>query len=223
MIELLLSTSDELQQEHPTGTDFLGEITADNFITGDALASAVGLTAGDSENSNTPWLHFVLDDTELLIPKKPLRGNITWAALYNAGLVFGVDGPGAYPLASNVNQYRTVAIKGKLYLVRLLRGYNTLNMPAQASVVIMPVAASDQSEWNQLIYPVCNGTWASYSASDMQFTNSTGGQSWCQETVVVTPVQHLLRGISSYSDSVTRNDSTSVSYRAWRPVLERID
>src|SRR5690606_4437313 len=82
------------------GDVFLGEVPASEFITGGALASAIGLTAGTAHNTNEPWLKFVLDGKTLYVAKKTFRRSITWNQIHARGAVFGT---------------RTVVIQGNTY------------------------------------------------------------------------------------------------------------
>lgn len=58
---------------------FLGEVPASEFITGDALAERIGLTAGTSQHSDTPWLKF------LLVHKNYGYGSLCWMQEYQSG------------------------------------------------------------------------------------------------------------------------------------------
>lgn len=50
------------------------------------------------------WHKFVLDNKILFTPNRVIR-NTSWATLYNAGLIYGIDGVGPYPLTTGgVNQ-----------------------------------------------------------------------------------------------------------------------
>ena len=52
---------------------FFGEVTSAELITGDALASEVGISAGTSQNSTAGWLKFALDDKILFVAKKAYK------------------------------------------------------------------------------------------------------------------------------------------------------
>lgn len=91
------------------GTRFLGEVEANNFITGNKLASDIGLTKGTAINSNTQWFKYQMGNEIIYIPKKPFRYGISWDQINDANAVFGD---------------KTVTINGKTYKVRLLRAFN---------------------------------------------------------------------------------------------------
>jgi hypothetical protein len=60
---------------------YYGEVPAGEFITGDQLATQVGLTAGTAFNSDADWLKFSLDNRTLYVAKKPFRYNLSWVRL----------------------------------------------------------------------------------------------------------------------------------------------
>lgn len=205
--------------EEPTeSVEFLGEVSASGFITGDALASAIGLTAGTAQHTDEPWLKFELDGKTLYVAKKPYRYNLSWNSIHARGAVFGT---------------RTVVINGLTYKVRLLRGADVDPTPAPSGY--NPVGTS-ASEWDRLIYNVHNGVhtrannttppghWPLYSDVDLVVHNTggKGSRSWCQETRVTATGQRVRRGGLgvSYVDFVSA--STAVSDHGWRPVLELV-
>lgn len=82
---------------------FFGEVTAEELISGDALAALLGLTAGVSQNSNAGWLKAIDNGKMLLIAKQSLRHTISWNDINAVKAVFG----------------RKVTIGGVNYIVRL--------------------------------------------------------------------------------------------------------
>lgn len=193
-----------------------GEVAAVDFITGDALASAIGLKAGTSVNSTSPWLKFSLDNKTLYVAKKPFR----------YGFAFGSAGS---VIAGGI----TVTINSKTYKVRLLNGRGDNLTTAVASGY--DTSATWNSEWNRLMYHVSGppfvsasnslasegisvGDWAQYSDADLGFT-VTGNSSFCQDKSNKGVVARGLNGVS-YIYSVDRSDS-GTNY-GWRPCLELI-
>ena len=82
---------------------FYGEVDSVDFISGDDLASAIGLTAGTSQNSDAGWLKVVDGRKMLLIAKKTFRHSISWDNINAVNAVFG----------------RIIIIGGVKYIVRL--------------------------------------------------------------------------------------------------------
>ncbi|MCF8012713.1 MAG: hypothetical protein K9L56_15710, partial [Clostridiales bacterium] len=114
---------------------FFGIIPASDFITGDQLASNLGITQGTSQFPNTNWLKFAFNGKILITPQKTIRNSISWDHIYLAGAVYG-DGLTAgeagaehHNLTSSSGtsltataQNASVTINGKTYKVRLFRG-----------------------------------------------------------------------------------------------------
>ncbi len=82
---------------------FYGEVSAEDFISGDDLASLIGLTAGTSQNSDAGWLKVVDGSKMLLIAKKTLRHSISWNSINAVNAVFG----------------KIITIDGVKYILRL--------------------------------------------------------------------------------------------------------
>ena len=76
---------------------YFGIVPSADFISGDALASALGITAGSSINSDTPWLKLIKKGKVLFHPLEPLRHSIPWNAIYEAGAVYGTGDEGTLP------------------------------------------------------------------------------------------------------------------------------
>lgn len=207
---------------------FYGEITAANFITGDALAAAIGLTDGLSMNSTTNWLKFFIDNKILFIPKKPIRNAFLWDSIYKAGAVYGDGTFGKYPTSTNKLQNTKVTVAGYIFIVRLMTGF-----PADPSP-INTVDTATVSEWNRLIYNVCDSpqpkanqigvNWAHYLESDLNINtnvNLAGVYTWTQETMSNAAGKGL-RGSPYVSSVVYGFTTTAYATCGWRPVLELV-
>lgn len=222
---------------------FYGEVASADFISGDALATAVGLSAGTSQNSTSDWLKFNANGRIVLIPKLTFRNTVSWENIYQAGAVYGDDTNGLYPAGTARLQDAVVTIDGFDYRVRLLRGAST--DPISGTLNGWDIPTTHGSEWNRLLYPVHSGvhtdaqnptphtdpnaaayaSWASYSDADLGVDNANiGGRTLCQELhTYQSPSYRVLRGYSG----VTRLDiglitATTDTY-GWRPVLELVE
>src|SRR5690606_1282450 len=98
---------EQLLNSNTTDVTFLGEISSSEFIDGVSLAALVGVTIGTPHNSDTPWLHVIIDNKELLISKSTIRHSISWNDLATANVKDG---------------NRTLTINDKQYKIRLLKG-----------------------------------------------------------------------------------------------------
>ena len=196
---------------------FYGEIPTSQFITGNALATAIGLTAGTAINSTQPWLKFALNGKTLYVAKKHFRHTLSWNNINGAGAVYGT---------------KTVAIGGKTYKVRLLKTslIDPMSDPFDWAEVI-------GSEWNKLMHPihVKAGTqnwkrnqgvdpdvpnWGiNYTDSDLETNVYT---SWCQEKQGTNYVSRGHPSIDFDASSVSSNPPSFASDRGWRPCLELV-
>ena len=201
------------------GVDWYGEVSAEELISGNALASLIGLRAGTAQHSDAGWLHVGLDGTELLIAKRPLRRSIAWDNIQNVDAVFGS---------------REIEIKDQRYKIRLAKG------AALASNTITSGWDNAQThgcEWNRIFYRLTNEVYvnalnnkasedgfihlANYSEEDLVLDQyyGKGSYSWCQEKSQAYRLRRGGRGVSfayRYASSVALDDN------GWRPVLERV-
>lgn len=167
-------------------------------------------------NSDPVWLKFASKGKILYVAKQPLRHSISWEDLYQAGLVYGVDGPGPSPSPSGspVNQLRALTLGEHFLTVRLLTGGDA------------DPAAEAGGEWNRLLYAVHQDDpnvdkWGvNYTDADLNTTNGDGRTTWCQETGVDDAGIRVLRGGLSVSHFNPYSSTASSSNIGWRPVLE---
>lgn len=197
-------------------TGFFGEIPAQDFITGTALANHFGLADGTDQHDDAPWLKFVYDGKVLFVAQKPLRHTISWDSIHAKNLVYGD---------------RVIEVQGDLYSVRLLRGADVDPSPA---VTGYDPVGTENSEWNRLLYAVHNGVhttsdnptppgaWPLYSDRDLvvHSTGGNGSRNWCQETRASNATQSVYRGSSGVSGFYFTGASSATANYGWRPVLE---
>lgn len=206
-----------------------------DFITGDELAEAIGLTDGISQNSDSPWLGFSFNGEYVYVPQKTFRQDITWQSIYQAGAVYGTDDYGRHPVGGNRIQDARVTIKGKEYRVTLLKGANAedLHVPLDPEQRYDVYMSTMFSEWNQLMYRVAAtgipdpasqpyGVWHQYSAEElfMNYPDNSGTSSWCQERCFVNnQPRRVIRG----TVGVTYFDGDHPQFyhysMGWRPAL----
>ena len=200
---------------------YFGEVPASELITGTALASAAGISAGTSQFSDIGWLKFAWKGNIQFVAKKPLRHSISWNNINTAGCVFGT---------------KTVVIGGLTYKVRLMRAGIVDPMTAASG------ASNHGSEWNRLMLPIHieakDKSWAypnnveagipywgvDFTDEDLHTHNSfgSGSYSWCQETLSTDATRRLSRGYTGVSNSNIGTSSTAGSSFGWRPVLELV-
>ena len=231
---------------------YLGLVKSSDFINGKQLASSIGLEEGDPQHSNCDWLHFILNDQELLVPTQTFRRTLTWRAIYERGAVYSdTEGFGPYPGGSGVNQNRYVTIGGTQYKVTLLKGCNGDN---QTHIIDTdhddhpsyydPESTWD-SEWNKLIYRVHDGVhnptflnptnashpygvWDGLSDTQLSldYLSGCGGTaSWCQEKGIWggdSYDRRIHRGCRGVSYVNCGHVAYSFSSLGWRPTLRKV-
>ena len=87
---------------------WFGLVQASDLITGDALATQLGITAGASQNSDTPWIKYIIDGKICFKTLKTVRFSIPWDAIYNAGAVYGDGSIGTLPPAGRLGTELTI-------------------------------------------------------------------------------------------------------------------
>lgn len=177
-----------------------------SFITYQALASLVGLTAGDPINETAPWMQLALNGKLCYIPQQACRTNLSWEQLNNAGLVTG----------------KVVSIGGKNFTVRLMTGANA------------DPGSTAGGEWDQLMYSVAAARPASYTGPVMaNFTEAqlgfdsavtpTGRANFTKETHSSNSTYCTERGLNGTAFGVkefsyTTKSAISTNF-GWRPIL----
>ena len=204
---------------------WFGEVASNDFISGDALANMLGITAGTSQYSNEPWLKFAYEGDVYLIAKKTFRHSISWDQINAANAVYGDT---------------KITIKGKSYEVMIPRGTGKDVQPNPKTMIAgYDGNANHKSMWNTLMLPIhakAPSSWAypnnvksptdnwgcSYSDNDLQTNSSAGNGSytWCQETVGNNASYRLLRGFGGVSYSYCSYSGDTGSGVGWRPVLK---
>jgi hypothetical protein len=197
---------------------YFGTVTSAQLITGDALCSLIGLSAGTSQYSTTDWLKFASDGKVIFVAKKPIRYGLSWNAINAVGAVYG----------------RPVEIGGLSYSVRLMRG-------AESD----PAAWTDSdrdakgSEWNKLMLPIhvnAPSTWPypeyvdsptedwgiNLTNEDLLIENTYGNGSAtiCQEIRDNAANGRVFRGYNDVSYAYSGLDNIAYDYCGYRPVLE---
>ena len=214
---------------------FFGEVPTSELITGDDLATAIGLTQGTSQFSNESWLKFALDDNIIYVAKKPYRYNLSWENIYQAGAVYGTGDNGSNPSGGNRLQDANISVYGYSLDVTLLRGTNT--DPSIYTSNGYDMDYTHTSEWNRLMYPIHSGIhtgtnnpsnpsvpysqWATYSDGDLivDYREGRGSNSWVQETQNTDTTLRFFRGY--YGVTYVRRDTTTyaTNLHGWRPAL----
>ena len=215
-----------------TQAGYYGTVASNDFISGDTLASNIGLTAGTGFNSNVDWLKFLWNGGIVMVSKKPIRYNTSWADINNVDAVYG---DASAPV---------VTVNGKDYKVRLMRqaGQDPFDPSTENEVI------GAENEWNNLMLPLSdrapdqfdycvenNGDgpfvdcptedWGiDFTAQDLMvhYDYGNGTYQWGQETDSGNSSDRVYRGGNNISRLNTYPSDYKGDYYGWRPLLERI-
>lgn len=172
---------------------YFGDVSTSQFLTISELRRQLEFYAGVDNGTNAQnWVKTFYKKKVLFFPQYPLASNLSWNAMYAAGLVYGVDGPGEYPASTGpVNQLKYVTIGNDLFKVRLFNAWGLSTRPPGNTEYTLAGAAEhiERSEWGSLVQSLVKGTpatytgpkWAVYSADSFlgprfgQMMNTTTG------------------------------------------------
>ena len=228
---------------------YKGLVRSSDFINGEQLAQAIGLVEGKPQHSNCDWLHFILNDQELLVPTKTFRYCVSWRDIYERGAVYSdTEGFGPNPGGGGfgVNQNCYITIEGSTYKVTLLKGANAENAVAVEGTENYGWKHASRydpestwsSEWNQLMYRLQQddnrpeaprnpshpyGVWEEWTPTQIN-TVGDGGASWCQEKGSwsgSSQNRRVYRGGRGVSYVFCYYVDHSLSSIGWRPALRK--
>jgi len=216
---------------------YMGFVPTAQMLTISQLRTAVaatGVGGAPADSTMTGWYKFVFNGKILFFPNNICctQGTATWSQLYNLGLVYGVDGPGAAPFSltavgaqpnipTTVNQKKVVTVGSDSFLVRLPKN-STLatdqNVPDRTTF--------KNSEWCELM---CSLT-ASILAADVPLLQPNKWSDIAGVPYPLAATQHF-NGTnnwsvsnSNWSDVFPRaiTGSAAGAWITWVPVLEYI-
>lgn len=111
---------------------YFGEVSNAEILSAEEFINQIPELFGAAVvNDNYPWLKFRYYGKYLFIKKYPIFRMTTgsyptsWGGLYDAGLIYGVDGPGPFNYNANVNQLRMVKKGAYTFKVRTITGDTT--------------------------------------------------------------------------------------------------
>ena len=208
---------------------WFGLVTSAELFQGWEVSSALNLTAGSAFNeNNTTWMKFVYYGKYLFVAQQPLRRNLSWNDVYSAGGIYGVRGPGTYPMPGNsVDQMRImikpeagVEIPWKL-AVRSMSGAAEPFNPADTNALRLATG----NEHNDLIYRLiingtglpAMGTWEAWTGSVI--SPSTATATILKETSSTNTLNAEVRTATG-TTLVGAKNAPQATDAAWRPVLE---
>jgi hypothetical protein len=216
---------------------YMGFIPAAQMFTISGLRAAVGspsIGGAPADGTMTGWYKFVFKGKILFFPNAPFtaQGGATWSQIYNAGLVYGVDGPGAAPfnltavgaqpaINTLVNQKKVVTVGSDSFLVRIPKNST---LPTDQNVPDRTTFKG--SEWCELM---CSMTTAILAADvpllqPFKWGDASGVPYPLMATQHFSGTSNMSVSNSNWSDVFGRaiTGSAAGAWISWVPVLELI-
>jgi hypothetical protein len=234
------------QYDPVSDTGYYGFVESADLITGDALASQIGLTAGGAQFSDSGWFKFYVGPCAacnrtspkrpyvIYVASMPYRYSTSWDAINAVNAVYGD---------------RIETIGSHDYRVRLIQGATT-NPTATSYGTSCADDPGLDSEWNELFYrihtdvPDCSvpnigmpggyatsrhggpqsagANWAEYTNTQTGVLNTinNGSASWAQESDGTDTSKRVYCGYTGVAFWASNTSSYANTYFGWRPVLE---
>ncbi|QVW28665.1 putative virion structural protein [Erwinia phage pEa_SNUABM_8] len=175
-------------------------------------------TAASAASGTEGWYKFFCQGAVIYLPVTPMASGVSWSMLYNAGIVYGVDGVGSYPMSPSVSQAKILTkdttSDGRIYLRPKLP---TASKADPMSTATGSLSASELSgSVLDMMMKVRDGTWESNTYAGwtnwVQMLNSVQGQT--QNNKLVTMLGQSAANVSK---------TTAGAGYYWWPVLELVD
>ncbi len=163
------------------------------IITGNSLASAVGISYGTSFNYqgiDVDWMKFGYEGKILFIAQKPIRYGLSWNDINSAGCVFGT---------------KQITINGITYKCRLVRQRDGDPGTTNGREML-------------LLRNIRQSIWDSLTSEELGFDDGYGYYSYGQETSGSNSDHCYSFSNINGQSTVSKNDRGT--WFGWRPVLE---
>lgn len=144
-----------------TKLGYFGTVTSSEILTRQELIAKYSTLGAPVvvNPTHTLWHKFVRNNKILYVPESLIATNVTWSALYSAGLVFGYDGDGKGNPAdlpgTKVNQLRTVTSGKNVFIVRLPTGFDDTHAAVPGTALVGEFASPYSNEWEDIYAPLC--------------------------------------------------------------------
>lgn len=208
---------------------FLGWVPIESLIGGDALATAIGLTAGTAHNNDAGWLHYVDGAREFYIARRTLRYGLSALAIE----------------AANSNNTKTIQIGNDWFRVGQI---SSMSQDPISSIITNPSGG----DWDKYIYPLIAGparaqisaeVWSYYTETDLGLSAVWGtqpngsithtkekhntlvnvrcsrGRNYSGGTAVASVVGKTVYYPENPGEG---NAGTGLNQYGWRPILEKV-
>ena len=194
-----------------TKLGYFGSFPETDFVTINKITNDSGLIVGLSNSTAITWMKFYYNKRILFISQKPIKYNLSYEDLLNAGLLDN----GQY-LVFNDNVFKYTLLSG--LKVNPVEGFtNGINNNL-----------TDGSEYSDILYSVSSKNYSQTKVKFESFTDAqlgigtsiSGSENWCLDEYFNNRNEAISRGYSdlgyvSHSDKTTTNNT-----KGYRIVLE---
>lgn len=246
MYELLMSSVNKGQSYFPdsgpgnkilkkgnSDIGYFGTVTSTELFAGWELSTALGFTAGTvyKEDANT-WMKFIYKGKYLFVCKEITRFNLSWNDIYKAGAMYGIKGPGPYPVAGSAKDQFNIMVKEEAgvsmpwkLVIRSLKG---ANVDPYVGVDYTAFGLAEGNEFNDLIFRLLavgangrpnTGIFETWPGADLMM--GTGQNTILQETSQANVANAMVRGATGTTIQAVKA-TVRAAADGWRPVLELV-
>ena len=219
------------QYDHIRDTGYFGRLSSEKFISYDGLCEVTNFEKGKLMAEDMGWLVFYFKGDILYIPQHPIRYNISWNDINNAGLV---------------NSSKVIQIEDLDFEISLITGARSnpvddIKWSDADSEGEQLIDIGHGSIWNELIYrvhedipgttdagmnasggPQHGDNWDNLTDEDLNINwakCSNGTASWMQETSSSAVTYRVYRGYHRLADWDRFTASHASTHYGWRPLL----
>jgi hypothetical protein len=202
---------------------YFGTLTPAEMVTLGSLRAQFNFFAGTDENAAYVWVKMFYKGRVLFFPSNTIAYNISWNQLYNAGLVYGVDGNGYAPTGTPTNQFKILNVGKDVLKLRL---FTADSNPDPTSFLSQQLLTSGGvnitgSEWVSLIYAIVGNAPAGYSGPKWSiFSSNSFG--WGGRKIVTQRTMSNSASNAQHVDNVYSYAAPKAELNYWLPVLELI-
>lgn len=206
-----------------TEAGFFGEVSAADLIDGvDLLPLITSNTLVTQKVKDMVWLKYYFGNKVVFIAKQNLVGEVSWAQLYESGLIYGTPDDGKYPTAKPTSQMTVIEKQsdGKTWRLKLRTIKSATTDPYLNAGTAYP-----DSEWTKTILNSLSTSGvnklASYTLADISAGGKYHTHAAESDSTTTTSAMYLAGG-GTIQTRVTNPKASTAGTPQWRPVLELI-
>ena len=202
---------------------YFGSVAQADMVNAGKIRSLFNFYAGVDDSNVFVWHKMFYKGRVLFIPSQTLAYNLSWNQLYNAGLVYGVDGNGYAPTATPTNQFKILNVGTDVLKIRLLSADSNPDPTTFVSQQLLTSGPANVtgSEWVSLVYALIQNAPVGYSGPKWSLI-SPNSFAWGGRKVHTQRTINNSPSSAQHVDNVYSYASPKTEANYWLPVLELI-